>query len=429
MDLLHNRRMTQTVVSTMPNGVRIVVHPMPHIHSFSAGVFVATGSRNESAQNNGISHFLEHMAFKGTSKRSAQELNLMIEHLGASMNAGTSKDSTAFFINGMSRHASDILSLLAEMVCEPSFPEHEIERERQVILQEELEYAEDPEDVAQELLWSAAYRGQALSMPILGKPANIKAVTTQDLRDYVRTQYTGPNIVIAIAGNVDADQMVQHCERLFGQLPGGTVHRVNAPGHGCGIEVKKFARVSQSFTHIGFPSACLRDGQAHYAATVAAMTFGGGMSSPLFHTIREEMGLAYHVGSSALVGDVYGQFEIEAITTPDQLPAYFEATTRLLREHAQHVDPKQVERARNQLSAYLVATLERPFGLIQQSSEGLLFANRILSTEEAVDRLQAVSAEDVRKVFEDMIKHRPAMSLVGKGATKSICEDFAAQFG
>lgn len=421
--------MLKHVISTMNNGVRIVVYPMPSIHSLSAGVFVGTGSRNETPQNNGISHFLEHMAFKGTSRRSAQELNLTVEQLGASMNAGTSKDTTAFFINGLSRHTSDILALLAEIVCEPTFPEHEIDRERQVILQEYLECSEDPEDLAQELLWSATYRGQAMSMPILGSRANIGAFTTQDLRRYVQEQYTGSNIVIAVAGNVDAEQVIKQCERLFSGLPSGSIHQVQAPVHGCGIEAKKFARTSQVFTHIGFPSACLRDGQAHYAATVAAMTFGGGMSSPLFHTIREEMGLAYHVGSSALVGDVYGQFEIEAITTPDQLPAYFEATTRLLREHARHVDPQQVSRARNQLSAYLVATLEQPFGLIQQSGEGMLFANRILSTEEAMDRIQAVSAEDVRQVFEGMLKQRPAMSLVGKGASKSICEDFATQFG
>lgn len=398
---------------------------MLHVQSGGVAIFVNTGSRNESSALNGISHFLEHMAFKGTASRGVEQINMDAERLGASVNAFTSKETTAYFMTGLGKHAGQFLEQLADIVCNSSFPEEEIERERDVILQEAVEYSEDPGSIVQELLDLAIYQHQPMGRPVIGTGQNINRFTRQDLVDYVQSQYTGANIIVAAAGKIDPEEINRLSERLLGGLPQGQKHVVQTPKHRGGVRTKKVNGVSQVYVNIGFPVSSMSLGQ-HHPTLVAAALFGMGMSSPLVHELRERQGLAYSVGSDVSIGDNYGTFIIDALTTPRQLTPLLESTARLLREHALNIDLAQLERARNQLSVEFVMSNERPFSLLERAVEHQMVFGRNLSDDELMASLEAVTATDVRLVFERMLEEQPAMSIVGKTDNKAYFKTFVS---
>lgn len=408
---------------TLPNGLRVVLLQMPHVLSASAGVFVHTGSRNESRQTNGISHFLEHMAFKGSTTRNAQAINMDAEKLGMAMNAFTSKEITAYFMSGLGKHTEAMVRMLADIVFHPIFPDDEIERERAVILQEATEYAEEPSDIGSVLLDLAIYgEQQAMGMPVIGTRKNIARFGRRDLVECVQRQYTGANVVVGISGCFDPDAMERLTGELFAEVPAGPVNRIEVPVHHGGVQVKKHKGTSQVFASLAFPVNPI--GQGHHAAVMAATLFGGGMSSPLSNQIREHMGLAYNVGSSAEIGDNFGSFVIEAVTTPDKLPDFYRATADLLKRHIDFIDPVQFERARNQLSVDCVMAEERPFSLLQSAVEDLFSCGHVVGIQRELDAIEALCMEDVRAVFERMARARPALSLVGKSASNEVCGIF-----
>src|SRR5262245_7222069 len=203
---------SDTLVATLDNGVRVVALTLPHVESACVSVFVRTGSRNESARQNGISHVVEHMAFKGTESRSCQQINLDAERLGAEVNAHTDKDHTAYHMRGLAQHAGHFVQMLADIVQRGTFPESELEREREVLLQEYIEEEDDALSAAYRLFDRLCYGSHALAQPVMGTRANIERLTRDDLLAYVRSQYTGANLVVGVAGRVDADAFVREVE-------------------------------------------------------------------------------------------------------------------------------------------------------------------------------------------------------------------------
>jgi secreted Zn-dependent insulinase-like peptidase len=218
-------------VARLGNGVRVVTLRLAHLDSVSVSVFVRTGSRNETRRTNGISHFVEHMAFKGTHERSCQQINLDAERLGAEVNAHTDKDHTAFHMHGMARDAGQLLRMLADVVQQSTFPEAELERERQVILQE---YAEDEDDVlstAYKVFDRLCFGAHAMARPVIGTRGNIERFTRADLLAHVQSQYSGANVVVGVAGNIDPDSIVQQAEAAFGRMVQGEENLVEAPAY------------------------------------------------------------------------------------------------------------------------------------------------------------------------------------------------------
>lgn len=408
------------VLTTLDNGVRVVTVPLPHLRSASVAVFVRTGSRNESARLNGISHFLEHMAFKGTATRDVQAINLDAERIGADMNAWTSKDTTVYYLNGLSRDAPRMLAMLADVVLESTFPEEEIARERDVLLQELVEYEEDPQSVVSQLLDVAAYGKQPLARPIIGTRRHIERITREDLVGYVRQHYTGANLVIAAGGNVNAAEMEALAEKLFGHVLRGETAPIETVAHVGGLQSRRRAGISQVYSSIGLPLPTMRDG--NQAGVLAATLFGGGMSAPLVDQVRERLGLAYHVASEAETSDVHGLLIVDAITQPDKLMEYLRTVGRLLKEQAQGVDALQLERARNQLLVQAVHKQERPFSAIEAAAEQLFVHGRLIGADETVAQIEAVTAEQVRAVFESMLRATPAVGLASRGKVGEVME-------
>jgi predicted Zn-dependent peptidase len=425
------------ITRTLDNGVRLLAIPLPHVQSASVGVFLRVGSRDETPANNGVSHVLEHMAFKGTATRSVQQINLDAEGLGADVNAYTSKDTTAYFMTGMGKHAGRFLEMTADIVLNSTFPQAELERELDVIRQEAIEYDEDPQESSSELLDRALWGAHPMGMPVIGTVKNIERFTRQDLVDHVQAHYVAEKTVVVAAGNFDLDAFLADAARLFARMPRAGAAPASLdfqppPAYVGSAVGRRFSQVSQVFVNLAWPVAPAQDdevGQQRWriAASMAAMLFGGGMSAPFTDTIRERLGLAYTADASTEHGDSWFTFIVHAITTPDKLDQLLEATRTLMREQADKIDPVHLERARNQMAVARVRTSERTYATMERAVEELFVHGTVIPAEATVAMIESITADEVRAVFERMLRHKPALSVTGKGASAAAARQLAAK--
>lgn len=397
---------------TLPNGLRVVALALPWRQTVSLSVFIRTGSQHESWRLNGISHVVEHMAFKGTRERDCQRINLDAERLGAEVNAHTDKDHTAFHIDGLARDLGAFVALLADIVLNSTFPAEELERERQVILHEFTEFEEDPAAVAFQLFDRACYGMHPAGQPVIGKRANLMRLTREDLLAYVARQYTAGNVVVAAAGPIDVDRYVRDVEAAFGAMPRGTASAVSDTVWRGGLKLRRLAGSAQCHVVLGFATPSLRD-DAHLPYVLAAALFGEGMSSPLLDEIRERRGLAYYAACSADVLPLTGQFVVEAATAPAQAEEFLVEVARLLHEQAQASDPVGLERARAQLTVRALRTLEQPARRLEAAAQEVFTFGRPRDAAQALARLQAVTAAQVRDAFAQMLASPAAVALAG----------------
>jgi len=402
-----------TRVATLPNGVRVLTIALPRLDSASVSIFVRTGSRNESRRLNGISHMAEHMAFKGTHARSCQQINLDAERLGAEVNAHTDKDHTAYHMRGLAEHAPLFLRMLGEIVRDSNFPADELERERQVILQEFAETEDDAFDAAFQLFDKACYGAHPQAQPVIGRRRNIEGFTREQLQAYVAQQYTGANVVVAAAGRIDARAIVREAQEALGGLPRGEPNLTPAPIFEGGIGLRRLAGHSQTHVVLGFPSPAVT-APAHAAHQLAAALLGEGMSSPLMDSLRERLGLVYYAACSADLDDLAGQFVIEASMTPVNVPAFADEVMRLLHAQADKIEPLQWERARNQIAVRRLQTWERPSRRLEDAVLDLFAFGRVRSRAERHAALDAVTPRQVQKVFAKILTGPVAVGAAGR---------------
>lgn len=428
--------MNTVSLRTLSNGVRIVAIPMPHVQSASVGVFLRVGSRNETPDNNGISHVLEHMAFKGTATRSVQAINLDAERLGADVNAFTSKDTTGYFMTGLGKHAQQLLRMTADIVLNSTFPENELQRELDVIRQEAIEYEEDPQDSSSELLDRAIWGDDPMGMPVIGTVANIEAFSRSDLVRHVQCHYVAGNTVVAAAGNFDVHAWHALAEELFSAMPRSaeaSTMQLPTPATYVGTALaQRFTQVSQVFVNMAYPLAPAQPEEMsqqrwRLAAALAANLFGGGMSAPLVDTIREQLGLAYTAHAVMDSGDVWANFVVHAVTTPDKLDALVTATSALLRAQAAGIDPVHLERAKNQLTVARVRGAEGTYATMEQAVEELFASGSVTPMADAIAMIDSIDAQEVRAVFERMLDHPPALAITGKGVSARAARQLASR--
>lgn len=408
-------------LATLANGLRTVTIPMPWRQTVSLSVFIRTGSLHESARLNGISHVVEHMAFKGTATRDCQRINLDAEALGAEVNAHTDKDHTAFHIEGLPGDLPAFVDWLADIVLNSSFPAEELERERRVIEQEFSEFEDDPTSVAFQLLDRACYGARhAAGRPIIGSRANILRFSREDLLAYAQAQYTACNVVVAVAGPVDGEAFTRRVERAFGAMPTGQPNALTAPPWQGGLKARRLAGSGQCQVLLGFDAPSLGDrldGAEHLPHVLAASLLGEGMSSPLLDEIRERRGLAYHVACSADILPLYGQFLIEGATAPAQAEEFLQAVQQLLQRQADGpLDPVALARARKQLQMRALRALEQPARRMEGAAQELFHFGQLRDATEAMAQLQAVTPAQVQAVLEGLLqpnRPRPAVALAG----------------
>ncbi len=401
-----------TSVATLANGVRVVAIELPQLETAAVSVFVRSGSQHEDARSSGISHVVEHMAFKGTETRDCQRINLDAERLGAEVNAHTDKDHTAFHMRGLARDANAFVRMLADIVQHGTFPDAELERERQVILHE---YAEDEDDalsIAFRIFDKTCYGEHALGRPVIGNRSAISKIARSDLLDYVRRRYSGANVVVGAAGRIDPHEIVRTAEQAFGAMPRGEENRVAPPVWHGGLRSRRLDGSQQAHVVLGFPIAAARE--ARYEGVVAAALFGEGMSSPLMDQIRERRGLAYYAACSADLFELCGQFVIEAATAPAQLDEFFDAVTALLAEHADAIDPVGLERARRQILVRQLGAREVPARRLEAAALDLFFFDRVRSGAELSAAIEAVRPDDVRAEFARMFAAGATVAMAGK---------------
>ncbi len=418
-----------TELTTLGNGLRIVTHRMPHLETISLGIWVATGARHENLNEQGISHLLEHMAFKGTTRRSARAIAEEIEQVGGDLNAATSLETTAYYARVLKGDEGVALDILADILQESRFAEEDLAREKEVILQEIAGIKDSPEELAYDLVQEVAYPDQPVGRPIIGTPASVSAITAADLRSFLKRHYQSANMVIASAGAIDHEQFVRHVTALFGSLNAQQVEKGIPASYQGGARhaTKSF---EQSHLLAGYPSPSYRD-PGFYAAQVLSGLLGGGMSSRLFQEARENRGLCYSIYSSAWgLGDT-GLFAVHAATGPGMMAELIEIVGRELRRAASEVaTEREIARSKSQLKAGLLMGLESSSARAEQMARQLLVAGRLIGADELIGFVDAVTPEAIRMLAETMVtKSVASVAVVGAGKRSRGFADAASRMG
>lgn len=410
--------------SSLGNGVRVVTHEMAHLETVSLGVWVASGARHETPGEHGISHFLEHMAFKGTERRDALAIAQEIENVGGELNAATSFEMTAYYARVLKADTGLALEILADILQNSRFDEVEMLRERDVILQEIAAANDTPDDVAYDLAQATAFPGQALGRPILGTSESVGGLEPSDLRRYLRAHYTAPHLVVSAAGGIAHGDIVRHVEALFAGINGNRRPPVPAAEFGGGV-CEKTKPIEQSHLILGFraPSYGVAD---YYALQVASGLLGGGISSRLFQQAREKRGLCYSIFSHAWGMSDIGLFAIYAGTSPDRLEELGQVIVNELTKLAE-AGPGEAEvaRAKAQLKAGLLMSLESSGARAEQMARQVLAYDRPLRTEELIDRVDQITALHVRDIIASVTRSgQPVFAHVGPHTQAHLYENF-----
>ena len=419
-----------TTVSTLANGLKVVSHTMAHVETTSLGVWVGAGARHETAPQNGISHLLEHMAFKGTASRTAKQIAEEIEQVGGDINAATSLETTAYYARILKGDEGLALEILADIIQNSTFDEGELEREREVILQEIAATQDSPEEIAYDLIQEAAFPAQAVGRPILGTPGTVTAATPGDLKAFLADRYVPGRMVVSAAGAVDHEALVRHAEALFGGLSGsriGGVPGLEEPATYAGGARSSTRTFEQSHVVMGYEAPSYRSADA-FTAQVFSGLLGGGMSSRLFQEVREKRGLCYAIYSSAWGLKDSGMFQIHAATGPAMVPELIDVIGAELATIAGHgPTEREIQRAKAQLKAGLLMGLESSGARAEQMARHLLLHGRLIDSEELVAKVDAVNMEGVKAFAAKLTAGAPCVAVVGAGKKSAIHAQRAEQ--
>ncbi len=400
-------------ITTLKNGLRVATDEMKEVETVSVGVFVNTGSRNETPEINGISHFLEHMAFKGTKTRSARQIAEEFEGIGGRINAYTSKDKTVYYVKVLKQHAEFAVEFLADILQNSAFDTVELEKERGVILQEIAMTNDTPDDIIFDYFQETAYPKQALGRSILGPVKNIKKFGRDHFVDYIAKQYNYSNITLVAAGAIKEKDLVKYAEKYFVSLGTAKIKPLEEAKY-LGGDFRKEKKLEQINLVMGFKglSALHKD---NYTAQILAMILGGGMSSRLFQEVRENRGLAYSIyafNSTYLDSGIFG---IYAGTTPEKTNELLTTTCKEILKICEKITDKELQRVRTQYEASLLMSKESTNSRSQRLGSDILSFNRAIPDKEILDKVCAVKKSDVTKLAEKIfIGSKPTFAAIGK---------------
>ncbi len=414
--------MTGPRLHTLPNGFRVVTEHMPGLESASIGIWVNAGGRHEREQQNGIAHFLEHMAFKGTKRRSALQIAEEIEDVGGYINAYTSREVTAYYARVLKEDVALGLDVIADIVRNPIFDLAEIEVERGVILQEIGQSLDTPDDVVFDWLQEAAYPGQPMGRTILGPSERVSSFTQADLAGFVTEHYGPGQLVLSAAGAVDHDQIVRMAEDLFGDMPARPA-LVAEPARFVSGERREIKSLEQAHFTLALEAPGYRD-DAFYTAQIFASAFGGGMSSRLFQEAREKRGLCYSIFAQIGSYSDTGLMTVYAGTSGDDIKGLAGLTVDELKRAAGDISDAEVARARAQMKAGLLMGLESPSSRAERLARLIGIWGRVPDLSETVAKIDAVDAPQVRAFAEQLATSgAAAMALYGPVTTAPTLDD------
>jgi predicted Zn-dependent peptidase len=398
--------------TTLESGLRIVTDPLASVETVAVGVWVAAGTRHETIEVNGISHLLEHMAFKGTAKRTAYDIAEQMDNVGGQLNAYTSRDHTAYYAKVLKEDLGLAVDILADILLNSTMDEDEFAREQQVVIQEIYQAEDTPDDIVFDRLQETAYPDQALGWPVLGTVDSVNRMTADDLRAYLGRNYTSGDIVVSASGRVDHETFVRMVTEAFGGLPHGGGPSAS-PARYAGGDVRESRPVEQLHLVLGFDSIGFHDPD-YYPVSALSVLFGEGLSSRLFQEVREKRGLAYSVFSSQNACDDSGLFTLYAGTSPQQTKELVSVLSDEIRKMTDGASDDEVARAKAQLKAGLLMGLESPGSRCVQRARQLLVYGKTLDTQELIEKIEAIDSAAITKAAQRVFATKPTLAAIGQ---------------
>ncbi|QGQ96279.1 insulinase family protein [Paenibacillus psychroresistens] len=397
----------------LSNGLRVLVEKMPTLRSVSFGIWVKIGSRNESTVQNGISHFIEHMLFKGTDRYTAKDIAEVFDGIGGNVNAFTTKEYTCYYAKVLDEHLPIAIDVLADMFFHSQFDVQELDKERNVILEEISMYDDTPDDLVHDLLAKASYGEHSLGYTILGTEENLNALASEDLRQFMKDHYNIQNTVISVAGNVD-DRILELIEQHFGQFANNGVSSEYIAPPFTGEAVYQTKQTEQNHICLSLPGCSILD-ERIYGMILLNNTIGGGMSSRLFQEIREKRGLAYSVYSYHSSYMDSGLFTLYTGTAPKQTEEVLKVSLDIIGEMiATGMTESELRKGKEQLKGSLILSLESTSSRMNRMGKNELMLGKHYTLDETLARIEAVEMEQIDSLIKQLFASPFALAMVGQ---------------
>ncbi len=411
MNMITNKTDASVEITTLDNGFRIASDRMESVETVSLGVWVGIGTRHEEKAENGVSHLLEHMAFKGTKRRTARDIAVEIENVGGVLNAYTGREQTAYYAKVLAHDLPLAIDIIADILQHSTYDVAELERERGVILQEIGQAEDTPDDIVFDYFQEAAFPNQSMGRPVLGRAEIIEALRADEIAAYQNSRYRPGNMVLAAAGNLEHARLVDLALKAFDHLPRGN-SSAPEPARYQGGESRFERDLEQAHILLGFEGIGIHDSD-YYASAVLSQLFGGGMSSRLFQEVREKRGLVYGIHSFASAWNDSGLFGIYAGTgeneAADLLPIVCDELLKLPHD----ISEEELRRAAAQLKAGILMAREKTSARCEHLATQILIHDRVLTPAEIVAKVDAVDIADLAKVSRRIIASRPTLTTMG----------------
>ena len=391
--------------TTLKNGVRVLSERIPSVRSVSVGVWVAACSRDERAAERGISHFIEHMVFKGTRKRRMHHIARRMESVGGYLNAFTAKEYTCYYARALDEHLARAIDTVCDLILFPTLPEKEIEKEKGVILEEMKMYEDNPEELVFDRFESVVYDGHALGAPVIGYPQTVQSFDREMLCDYMRSHYVPDRVVLVVAGNADHDDIVRIAEDMLGEMPVAERPIRRAPVNGyVPHDFVESRPIQQAHFVMGARGLSVRN-EDRVAFSVLNTLLGGGMSSRLNQNVREKYGFCYNIGSFANMHSDSGDFGVYAASDVRKM----ERVKKLIRKELRYfvevpIGSRTLNEAKNQLRGAMMLGLEGMSNRMMGIGRQELYFGRYLTLDEISDAIGKVTVEDVQRVASMLFK-------------------------
>ncbi len=405
-------------ITTLDNGLRIITDPVQTVETASVGAWVEVGARHEQRDLNGVSHLLEHMAFKGTKRRSARAIVEEIEAVGGHLNAYTSRENTAYFAKVLKEDVPLAIDLIGDILQNSTLDQEELERERAVVIQEIHQANDTPDDIVFDRFQETAFPDQPMGRPILGSAAGIEGMPRATIKNFMDEQYSGNRIVVAAAGNVDHDAFVTQAKSIFTQLPPNNPHGTE-PVTYRGGDYREKRDLEQVHLVMGFDGISHNDPD-YYPLAVLSTLLGGGMSSRLFQEAREKRGLVYSIYTFASSYEDGGLFGIYAGTGGDDIGDLVPVICDEVKNVRESVHEGEVMRARAQLKSSTLMALESTSARCEQAARQLQIYGSAIPNEEVIEKIDAVDTKAVMRVASRLFTTIPTVAAIGP--TQNLAE-------
>jgi predicted Zn-dependent peptidase len=390
----------------LSNGIRVLIEDIPYVHSAAIGFWIDSGAKNETIEDNGISHFIEHMLFKGTPRRTALEIARSFEDTGGTINAFTDKENTCYYARVLAHHLPMAIDVLGDMLLHSLLDQGEVQRERKVILEEIKMYEDTPDELVYDLFSQIFWKDHPLGRAIVGTKKSVKEIEQSRLKDFLSVNYTPDRLVVAVVGKVEPNKVLDQLESLFGEWRSPGVTHLESEPQPQSSSLVKYKDIEQVHLCLGTKGVSITDAD-RFALAFLDSILGGGMSSNLFQEIREKRGLAYSISTYQSLYRPGGIFGVYAGTSPSSLPEVI----RLIIEEFEKVKSGQIreeelDRAREQLKGGILLSLEVPRHRMSRLARNELYYGRIVPIEEVISGIDQVQLSDLVRVAKEIFQNR-----------------------